>query len=83
MKLTKKFGAWVGQILALLIMIFRAEMLVELVKLIPHADVSQLYPVIGALAVIIVLWVLWLVRCGIKGFSGEMNFLFDARDRRW
>lgn len=82
MKLTKKFWIWVSQVFALIVLLIRADLVLQLFKLVPNADVSQAYPEIAGFAVFIGLWVVWLVWCAIKGFSGEMAFLLDPNDRR-
>jgi len=82
MKLTKKFWIWISQVFTLIFLVFRVDLVLQLFKLIPNADVSQIYPEIAGFALIVVIWGSILVWCGIKGFSGEMPFLLDPHDRR-
>jgi hypothetical protein len=83
MKLTRKFWVWVSQVFALIILLFRADLILELLKLIPNADVSQLYPEITGLVLVAVLWSSWLVWRAYQGFYRRMDFLIDENDYRY
>jgi hypothetical protein len=82
MKLTKKFWAWVSQVFALGILMFRVDLVLDLFASL-GADVSQLHVEIAGVVIFVVLWLLWLIWRGIDGFCRSMDFLTDANGHRW
>lgn len=83
MKLTKKFWAWVSQFFALSLLILRADLVLQLFKLIPGADLSQSYPIIIGFVLFAAIWFLWLINCAWDGFYVTKDFLFDVDHHRW
>jgi hypothetical protein len=83
MKLTRKFWGWIGQVGAAIVLIWRMDLLGELFELIPNVNLSQVYLEIGVVKFAAIVWGAWLVWRGIKGLTGEMEFLIDPNDHRW
>ena len=83
MKLTKKFWTWISQVAAAFFLVLRVNLLAEIIGQIPNIDLSQLRFEFGAIRFAAILWLAWLAWRGVKGFTGEMLFLFDDRDHRW
>lgn len=85
MKVTNKFWAWVGQFIAANIFLWRIDLLCAVFGVIPNfanIDLSQFNFEIGVARFGAFVWLCWLAWRFIKGFSGEMEFLSDAHDRR-
>jgi len=83
MKLTKQFWKWLSQVLALGILIVRADLVVVLFKLLPIVDITPLYPLITVFVVIVITWGAWLTWRGYIGFCQRMDFLMDDTRFRW
>lgn len=83
MKLTKKFWKWIGQIVGLIILVLRMDLVSALLKLIPFADVRQFYSVFALFILVIALWSVWLIWRGYEGFYRRMNFLIEDTGRNW
>ena len=83
MKLTKNFWKWAGQVTALFFLLVRADLIVQLLKLIPNADFSQLYPEVAIIVLIVAAWAAWLVWRAYEGFYRTMDFVIDENDHRW
>lgn len=83
MKLTKKFWAWLGQVLALGIFLLRIDLVVGFIKILPITDLSGLFPMVLILASVVTVWAAWLVWRAYTGFCRKMDFLIDENTYRW
>ena len=77
MKLTKHFWAWVGQMIAANLLLWRLDLIASIFNLIPNVDLSQFNLEMGVARIAAFVWILWLVWRGIDGFYRTQDFILD------
>ena len=87
MKPTKQFWSWFAQVTALMLLVFRADVVFTMLKLIPNLDwgqvLNQLQLGIAGFVLFVILWAAWLIWRAVDGFFGKGDFMSDTSARRW
>jgi type VI protein secretion system component VasK len=80
MKLTKRFWAWISQVFTVTVLIWRLDLLREVLGQIPYADSSQINLEIGVVKLGAILWLAWLIWRAIQGFYLKMDFVLETNN---